>query len=205
MTILVDMDDTIECLLKAWVGLLNERYGRSVSTEDVTQWDVTKAYPGLTKEQVYGVLNEAGFWGRVDPMPGAAEALRRFIAEGHEVYIVTATAYESVPEKMRDLLFRWFPFIGWDNVIIAARKQMIRADVLIDDAVHNLEGGQYARILVDAPYNRAYDAAAGGMTRVYSWKEIEREIDRIAAEKDAARTERQELPKRCRRTKRKDG
>ena len=181
MTILVDMDDTIECLLAAWVKVLNERYGRSVSTEDVTDWDVTKAYPGLEKEQVYGVLNEEGFWGRVAPMPGAAEALQRFIAKGHEVYIVTATAYESVAEKMRDLLFRWFPFIGWDKVIIAARKQMIRADVLIDDAVHNMVGGQYAKILVDAPYNRGFDDAAEGMIRVHSWEEIEREVDRLAA------------------------
>ena len=81
MTILVDMDDTIECLLAAWVKVLNERYGRSVTTEDVTDWDVTKAYPGLAKEQVYGVLNEEGFWGRVDPMPGAAEALLTLMGE----------------------------------------------------------------------------------------------------------------------------
>ena len=203
MTILVDMDDTIECLLAAWVKVLNEHYGRTVTTEDVTDWDVTKAYPGLAKEQVYGVLNEEGFWGRVDPMPGAAEALQRFIAKGHEVYIVTATAYESVPEKMRDLLFRWFPFISWGNVIIAARKQMIRADVLIDDAVHNMVGGQYAKILVDAPYNRGFDAAAEGMIRVHSWEEIEREIDRLAAEQAAAKLA-AERPKR-RRSRRKDG
>ena len=203
MTILVDMDDTIECLLAAWVKVLNERYGRSVTTEDVTDWDVTKAYPGLAKEQVYGVLNEEGVWGRVDPMPGAAEALQRFIAKGHEVYIVTATAYESVAEKMRDLLFRWFPFIGWNNVIIAARKQMIRADVLIDDAVHNMVGGQYAKILVDAPYNRGFDAAAEGMTRVYSWEEIEREVDRLAAAQAAAKPA-AARPKQ-RRTRRKDG
>jgi hypothetical protein len=58
-------------------------------------------------------------------------------------------------------------------------------------------GGQYAKILVDAPYNRGFDAAAEGMIRVYSWEEIEKEIDRLAAEKAAER------PKR-RRSRRKD-
>lgn len=40
---------------------------------------------------------------------------------------------------MEDLLFRWFPFITWDQVIITSRKQFIKGDVLIDDGIHNLE------------------------------------------------------------------
>ena len=36
LTILVDMDDTIEHLLKAWVEYLNERHGTTVKHEDIT-------------------------------------------------------------------------------------------------------------------------------------------------------------------------
>lgn len=95
---------------------------------------------------------------------------------GHEVYIVTATPYISVPEKMDDLLFRWFPFITWEQVIITSRKQLIKGDVLIDDGIHNLEGGDYVKILMTAPHNRDYDAEANGMIRVNNWKEIEEVI-----------------------------
>ncbi|MBP5730685.1 MAG: hypothetical protein J6X19_05725, partial [Clostridia bacterium] len=62
---------------------------------------------------------------------------------------------------------------------------------------------QYAKILVDAPYNRGFDAAAEGMIRVYSWEEIEKEIDRLAAEQAAAKPA-AARPKQ-RRTRRKDG
>jgi len=176
LTILVDMDDTIEQLLQTWVRKLNEKYDRNVDYEDILSWDIDDAYPGLTKEQVFSVPFEPGFWKTVEPIPGAAEALQRLIANGHEVFIVTASYPESVPEKMNDLLFRYFPFLSWRNVIITAHKQMIRGDVLIDDGIHNLEGGDYTKILMTAPHNKSYDAEANGMIRVHNWAEIENVI-----------------------------
>lgn len=182
MIILIDMDDTIEQLLKAWLKGVNERYGYSVDYEDITDWDVSKPYDGLTREQVYAIPDEPGFWGSVEPIEGASEAIRKFINDGHEVYIVTATPYVSVPEKMDDLLFRYFPYISWDQVIITRNKQLIRGDVLIDDGVHNLEGGDYIKILMTAPHNREYDAEANGMIRVNNWKEIEEIISGLNKE-----------------------
>ena len=182
MTILVDMDDTIEQLLKAWLQAANEQYGRNVQCDDVVSWDLTAAYPGLTWEQVYSVPLQPGFWKTVEPIPGAAEALQRFMAAGHEVYLVTATPYECVHEKMNDLVFRYFPFISWNQIILTTNKQMIRGDVLIDDGIHNLEGGDYVKILMTAPYNRNYDAEANGMIRVRNWEEIEEIVSRMAAD-----------------------
>ena len=105
--------------------------------------------------------------------------VQKLMADGHDVFIVTATYYESVPEKMKDLLFKYFPFISWDHVIITSRKQMIRGDVLIDDGVHNLEGGDYAKILVTAPHNKDYDAEANGMIRVNNWDEILKAVETL--------------------------
>lgn len=180
LTILVDMDDTIEQLLKAWLKCLNEKYGRDVKCEEVVDWDITKVYPGLTREQVYGEINLPGFWGKVEPVPGAVEALKHFLDSGHKVFIVTATPYQSVPEKMDDLLFKYFPYLSWENVIITSSKQLVHGDVLIDDGVHNLENGNFEKILITAPYNKDYDAEANGMHRVSGWKEIVEIVDEIA-------------------------
>ena len=180
MTILVDMDDTIEQLLKAWVQRANEKYHQSVALDDITDWNVAAPYSGVTKKAIYVVTYEPGFWSAVEPMPGAAEALRHFMDEGHEVYIVTATEIEHVEEKMKCLLFRYFPFLSWSQVIITSRKQLIRGDVLIDDGIHNLEGGDYRKILFTAPHNRRYDAEGNGMIRVHTWEEAVAVIDRMA-------------------------
>ena len=181
MTILVDMDDTVEQLLKAWVSRANEKFDRHVALEDITGWNVAEPYPGLTRKQIYDITYESGFWSSVEPMPGAAEALTHFMDAGHQVFIVTATEIEHVEEKMKGLLFRYFPFLSWDQVIITSRKQMIRGDVLIDDGIHNLEGGAYRKILFTAPHNRFYDAEANGMTRVSTWEEIVNIIDHESA------------------------
>ena len=54
---------------------------------------------------------------------------------------------------------------------------MRRLFIIIDDGIHNLEGGDYQKILFTAPYNRDYDAEANGMIRVHSWDEIVSIID----------------------------
>lgn len=182
MTILIDMDDTIEYLLKAWVDGVNREYGRTVSHEDIASWDVSEAYDGLSFEQVYAIPFQKGFWKNVEPIPGAAEAIQHFMDAGHEVFIVTATPYQVVTEKMTDVLFKFFPFLSWKQLIVTSRKQLIRGDVLIDDGIHNLEGGDYVKILMTAPHNRDYDAEGNGMIRVHSWAEIEEVIGKLSSE-----------------------
>lgn len=179
MTILVDMDDTIEQLLQSWVREINKQYNQNLAYEDVLSWDISECCPELTRDQIMSIPFQPGFWRTVDPVPGAAEALQRLMAAGHDVFIVTATYPESVPEKMNDLLFKYFPFLSWNQVIITRQKQMIRGDVLIDDGVHNLVGGDYVKILMTAPHNKNYDAESNGMIRVNNWTEIEELIPRI--------------------------
>ena len=40
ITILIDIDDTIEDLLAAWCKWLNDLYGLNVKPDEVTDWDV---------------------------------------------------------------------------------------------------------------------------------------------------------------------
>lgn len=96
LTILVDMDDTIESLASAWVDYLNARHGTTTKLTDITGWDISKAFPTLTNEQVYAPLFEDDFWDCVKPIDGASETLQKLIADGHEVYsAITLLAEED--------------------------------------------------------------------------------------------------------------
>ena len=170
LRILVDLDDVLNDLLDCWVALLNVRYGLSANAQDLKIWNVQGIYPTLTEEEVYRPIYEPEIWEKLSPRPTSVEYLGKLIEEGHDVLIVTASVYQTLPAKM-DWLFANFPFLSWENVIITRRKQLIRGDVLIDDGVHNLEGGSYFKILMDSPNNRAYDAVGNGMIRVYTIKE----------------------------------
>lgn len=184
LTILVDLDDTIENLCEAWVAYLNTRHQTDANSSNITDWDISKAFPTLTKEQVYAPLFEDAFWECVKPMEGASEALQRLIADGHTVLIVTASHYQTLATKMERVLFRYFPFLTWDDVIITTHKQLIKGDVLIDDGIHNLEGGNYSKILMTAQHNKKYDAEANGMLRAETWAEVYSTIMLLAEEGD---------------------
>ena len=180
LTILIDMDDTLEDLLGAWVSYLNTQYGTNVDKEDIRQWDISVAFPSLSKTQVYEPILLDDFWKTVQPKDGAVEVVQKLISDGHRIYVVTASAYETLRTKMEDVLFRYFSFLSWGDVIITSCKQMIKGDILIDDGVHNLLGGEYTGVLMDAPHNADFHNEDVGIVRVHSWDEIYKVVVEIA-------------------------
>ena len=86
-TILIDIDDTIENLCETWVDWLNKQYGTSVEYNKITEWDTSKFFPNLTKEQVFEPLHNPKLWDYVQPKPGAVEYVKKLIDEGYNVYM----------------------------------------------------------------------------------------------------------------------
>ncbi len=184
MIVLVDMDDVLEELAIGWTRYLNDKYHLSVTEGSVADWDIAKYFPTLTEKQVYDAEFDDHIWDFVDVTPGAVEGVQELIKDGHEVFIVTATRYETMKYKMDTLLFKYFPFLDWGQVIVTENKQLILGDVLIDDRPHNFMGGVYEKILFDRPHNRSFDENEVGAKRVYNWTEVLREVRRIAKEKE---------------------
>ena len=172
LTVLVDIDDTIEYLLKAWIDWLNANHNTSVRYEDITDWDISLFFPTLTTDEIFYPIHQQDFWKGVEPMPDAIKYLKRLIDDGFFVYLCTSTDYRNIKPKYEYIIQKYFPYISWDQVIVASQKQMINADVLIDDGVHNLFGGNYYKILFTAPHNRAFDTKTHGITRADNWEEV---------------------------------
>jgi len=175
--IMVDCDEVLNNLLEHWVGYLNKRHGLNADFQQINRWDLSCVFPTLTKEEIESPLDEDEFCLSFKVRPYSAEYLKKMLDDGHEVSIVTAHNNRTVAAK-----FEWltanFPFLSRGDIIITTKKQKIRGDVLIDDAVHNLEGGDYFKILFDCPNNRSYNAEENGMVRVYNLKEAYEVIKR---------------------------
>ena len=172
MIILVDADGVLENLTEVFPELINKKYGTDVKYEDITEWGFEKYFPNLTYEEVYSTEFDPELYERTKPKKDAPEILKKLIDDGHEIYVVTNTKYKAVELKMEKVMKKYFPFLSWKNFIITSNKQMIKGDVLIDDGVHNLIGGDYAKILFEAPWNRDFDTEANGMFRAKNWEEI---------------------------------
>ena len=171
-TVGCDLDDSIEYLIEAWITYLNNKYQLNVKYENVKHWDMSKSFPTLTEKEIVEPLFMDSFWETVKPMPDAVEYLKKLMDDGHQVYICTNSHYKTLASKMDNVLFKYFPFITWDNVIICKNKQMIKCDYLIDDGSHNIVG-DYKGLLINTPYNENFDETKyPNVRRVYSWKQI---------------------------------
>lgn len=183
LTILVDFDQTLNNLNEAWVTYLNAKYNTAVNPNDITCWDMTVAFPTLTAREIFNPLFKEEFWKTVTPLPKSYENIRKLKNDGHNIYIVTTSNPVTVPIKLYEVLFKYFPFFTYNDVIITSHKQLIIGDVLVDDAPHNLEGDTtYAKILMSAPHNKSFDEKSIGAVRAEDWDEIYTLINNLAKE-----------------------
>lgn len=182
MRIVVDIDDVLNELCKCWVKALNEKYNCFVRHEDITDWNIQRFFPALTEQDVHDVLLDETFWKTVTPKQDAMKYMMKLYQDNHDIYICTATHYNNIKVKFENIIQRYYPFILWNKVIIAHNKQMIRCDVMIDDAVHNLIGGEYHKILMSAPHNANCNVEQYGIHRANNWLEVYEMIKEIRDE-----------------------
>ncbi len=169
MTIGLDLDGTINNMLEFWLRWLNNTHNTNVQVKDVVEWDISKVYPNLTTAEIYKPLETPEFWSEVSIQEDAVQVIERLRQENHKIYIITSSHYAILPEKLKRCLFANISFLSKEDVIVTYDKSLIRCDLLLDDAEHNLIGFQGIRVLFDAPYNKQ---ATIFDFRVSSWKEF---------------------------------
>lgn len=176
--ICVDFDDTLNNLLPDWINYLNNKYGFNVNIEEIKSWEIKKAFPELTEDEVFAPLHDPYFWNIVTEKTDASLYLKKLIDEGFDVYICTSTYHTIAGFKFENCLFRLFPFFDRHKIIITYNKQLINCDILIDDGTHNIVG-PYFGLLVDMPHNRDFEVDNKHTYRIYSWEEAYNQVHRL--------------------------
>lgn len=151
-----------------------------VTLDNMTNWDVKMNLGPESEPYVRSYMRSILFWQGLDPIEGAVEGMRTLIEQGHDVLIVTAVpkcapvAYEGKMAWIR----RHLPFFDLENFITMKRKDLVDADILIDDGEHNLDAfsskdpDHHWAIAFDRPWNRK----AGTCYRANDWNEV---IERV--------------------------
>lgn len=161
LTILLDLDDVLNNQNEVWVGALNQRYGRDVALEDVTDWDMRLAFPGLRDDELYGPAHSGELIPSMTAPTDAIEYTEMWHNRGHELYVVTSTSAENAEAKIQWLRER-YTWFDRDKFIMCRHKNLIFGDILIDDAPHNLKEMKWAGankncvcVCMDRPWNRS--------------------------------------------------
>lgn len=192
MRILFDFDDVLNDLSACWIRELNRRYKKSVTYDQMTDYLISKAYPDLTEKQILAPYLDGTLYLDISPVKKAQELIRK-LSEKHEIFVATAnilgTDHATVTdflwegnnprctEFMLKFLWDYYPEIPYDNIFITKHKQLLKANVLIDDNPAYLKSALYKKILIDKPYNRGIDDERHNIYRAANWQEVERLIE----------------------------
>lgn len=168
--ILLDMDGVLCNLIDKWFSTYNREYNDAIEIGMLQQWG--PHHYARAGKAVYKYLSQPGFFRDLDPIPGAVEGVHKLLAQGHDVVVVTA-AKNGHRDKL-DWIREHIPEIKSDHVIFSHRKELVRGDVLFDDAPHNLEAfAAYAQPVAMAyPYNQGVSCP-----RMNSWGDFNTYIE----------------------------
>lgn len=120
-------------------------------------------------------VNTPGFFRNLPVMKDSREVLKR-LAGSYEIIIGSlATEFPECLTDKQMWIHENFPFISWKQIVFCGDKNMIRADVMIDDHFKNLDGFEGMTILFTQPHNALVKDTRH--TRVNSWSEIEKLLE----------------------------
>lgn len=152
LTIAVDVDETVCDMLGAICArgvfggdALNEDH---ILPEDISTWDLPEWMYDYMDYELYDT------WAM--PIKGAREAINRLRKQGHRVVFVSS-CYRGTADAKKEWLVRW-GFLpdspSLRDFIAASDKSLIGADVLVDDAPHNVVSFPRRAFLIDQPHNQ---------------------------------------------------
>lgn len=189
LTILLDLDDVLNNQDELWVTELNAKHKRSVKLENITEWDISKFYPGVCKTMLFDPVLSGRLVPQMSPATGSVDYTWRWHSAGHNLMVATSTSVENMAEKVK-WLYKHFKWFDEKNLIVTHHKQLLRGDVLVDDGIHNLlpdeltdAAPQYVKLCMDRPWNRNFDCLIHGIHRVHSFKEVDGVIQILARKK----------------------
>ena len=164
-TLAIDMDGVLADVLALFLDLDARDFGRRKTLEEIEGVPELQAF-----ERILDYLHRDGFFRSAPVIPGSREVLYR-LNQHYNVYIVSAaTEYPKSLSEKQSWLDEHFPFITWQQMVFCGSKQIIRADVMIDDHLKNLDFFPGETYLFHAPHNARVEAPRH--RRVRGWKEI---------------------------------
>ncbi len=168
LRIAVDMDEVIADAFSKHLSQYNQRVGANLTPELVSKEGLSALIPLERREDFHAIAHADGFFADLEVIEGSQEALLE-LSRNHDVYITSAAM--EVPGSFADK-FQWmethFPFIPPSRIVFCGDKNIVNADVLIDDRSRHFKGFRGTGILFTAPHN-ANEAAS---LRAHNWNDV---------------------------------
>ena len=180
--LLVDVDDTL--INNLWNEGLNGFLGTNFKREEIKTYSVDK-YITTDEERsrFLDYIKDKSFYDGCRIIEDAVRVMKK-LYEKYDLYICSACvlnigkgyAYTNSYQQKFDILRKYFPFISPERFIFTQNKNIIKADIIIDDSLYNFYGDEELKLMYNCFMNDDVDEAEIknlNIRRVNSWKEIE--------------------------------
>lgn len=169
-----DVDGVLMLCIEYAVQLINEKHllDPPLSVEEFTEYNP----PGERTSMAIPYYSRADFVKNQPLYDGAQELIQWVLNQGHEVFFVTAVPPQCMSVRATQLV-ELFPEVPATNIIMATRKELVRTDIHIDDAAHNiLQSKAHYPVLFRRNWNQGTD----GVLSVGNYDELKHLISQIA-------------------------
>ena len=176
MKVILDYDDVLnECNEEA-IRKLNKEYGYSYCLEDITNWGILENE--LDKRIPYFV--QPKFVRNIPIREGARKLVCELLKRHCEIFIATSVPSQCAGVRIADII-RNFPEIDPGNILIGSRKDILVADILLDDCYFNIE---HSNVRYPVLFRKPWNAQYTGVPAVSDYKEFLKLVDMLLDSKN---------------------
>lgn len=176
LTIALDVDGVLANLVQRVLDWYNQDCRDTVRHEDITDWDISKFVKPDSKDYIYSLLGTGYIYETVRPYPFAWDLVANLRHLGHRVVFVT-TPFKGTEGRKLQWLVNHKMLKDSADYMEAHDKSLVRADILLDDGIHNLRAfapfGQ--AWMMEQPWNKRH----GHYPRVASLPEFYNAIKKL--------------------------
>ena len=179
--LIVDMDDVL--CEKGFIRMINEFLGTNYEQEDAKSYYINDLIPKDRIKEWAKWYSKRNTYDYVNILENAQEVLEK-LNKKYDLYIATAYVFRDAPEisgktlnDKYNFLCENFPFIDPHKFIFISNKDLLEADIRIDDSPKKLMGDARLKLLFTAYHNKNLtetELKENNFIRVNNWKEIEK-------------------------------
>lgn len=178
--LIIDMDDVIT--EKGFIRMINEFLGTNYTQEDSGSYYINDLIPKEKMNEWIEFYSNKNVYDYANIIEGAKKSLQK-LNEKYDLYIATAYVFRDAPQvsgktlnDKYNFLLKNFPFIDPHKFIFISNKELLEADIRIDDSPKKLLGKARLKLLFTAYHNKDMsdeELKENNFVRVNGWKEVE--------------------------------
>lgn len=160
-----DCDDLLLKCADYAIACVNRDYGLNLDAKNLTHW----GYKEGDYEKMYQYFSSKDFVRSQPPLEGAQAFIERVSKiPGVKIYFITAVPIEVMGIR-GECLRRYFPWVDEKNYILSSSKDVVKFDIFVDDAPHNIFANTSEYVIVR---RQAWNENISGMLSYYSFDEL---------------------------------